>query len=155
MSGQLTHQLPSQELGGSSTILPTNQSPAIITAPVSSAISTEVPKGSDVESSLLDGEGITRFPEGFMAGRFADDLLDKSDELYANQLDVLRKKIYLKVSKGKGEANILIPPGVAKSMATTLNTELRAKGFVCKYRKYRNREHQVLRMLKIRLPKGL
>jgi hypothetical protein len=95
------------------------------------------------------------FPPEFTASKFTDKLLKKCDGAYEEQLNVLRREVYLKVEKGKGEATVNLPPGVAKSMATTISTELRGKGFVCKYRKYRNRDHQVIRRLKIRLPKGL
>jgi hypothetical protein len=112
-------------------------------------------KGEGVKSSLDEEHEMTEFPSGFTARTFVDHIFEKYDGKYDEQLSTIRRKVYLKVQEGNGEATVILPPGVAKSIATTISTELRSKGFVCKYRKYRNRDHQPLRQLKIRLPKGL
>jgi hypothetical protein len=122
----------------------------------SDTIPAHVPKDKkDLLSSLTSLEDMKMFPIDFTAAKFRDALLGKTDEKYDEQLCSLRRKIYQRVITGGGEATVTLPPGVAKSMATTLASELRTNGFLVKYRKYRHRDHQALRQLKVRLPKGL
>ena len=105
------------------------------------------------QSAIAHESEMLVFPAEFTAEHYVDRRLEKSDMSFDTKLNELRVKITRKVEDGRGETTILLPAGVSKAIANILIAELREKGFIGKYRKYRYRDHTSLRELKIRLPK--